>query len=905
MPQCVKWPKSCASIIWLLLLSFSSSALAQGPFIPIDHKGQAVSACIAYVPNLGQIATTDGDPASVTHASYGSHLWLFPGRNDLFSFVIPLISNDSLPNDSMVRIDMELVGELVNTHPFVHMVDPTTWVHNYYLPQCASGIEQVHGYKRVVYENVWPLIDFHLFSNAFGYKFYFVVKPGGDPTNIRLRFHGQEHLQIDVDGALKAILGNKFVRLPQAIVYQQINGQTLSVPFGADYDEVVQDQTIAIHTADFDPQYPLVFDISESFGMMGGGGGGGEGGSPTPEWGTWYSGNGGEVVRDISRYEPLGMAVCGETNSQNFPLSPGNNSFLFGDLDAYYTVFDDQYHQSVSTYYGGDHLDGAVSLAQYGNGIALLGSTRSDPTTMVWSGPTGAFVDNTKESEAVFLATFNAVGQRTWSTLFGPYGLRPVKIVAADQGSLFITGDAGAYCPDYACPILDQTNEPTYASLPICDSTGQGFQQTQFARKFWDFTWPPAGITDGFIAKFNAGRALVWSTLFGGNSYDHITDMAYDKTIGEIFISGHTLSPQGTNPACIAPLPETAGFPWCDLAGAYNQPQGNPGVHHEAAPAAFVACFNSVTCGLKWCTAYKSPQGDAYAQAISIDPVHQLVYIAGVSTATSYGPANGTVPTTAGQLPYNNVVCPFTYPYVSNSNGVNGFIAAFSRETKALLWSSMIGGGIPIDVTSTHGRVYVSCENYSPQSVPLLADPMYVYHSDPLDAATQILGFDVTGQVLGTFWGPDYAYITTAGDDLRLFAAGTAQVLGDWTMYCPPTNDPWCDEIYNGGGDLHCAQLKLNVLQVSIATPVEPSLAPLVVYPDPATTELTITSTILAADHFDILDATGRCALAGRIIWGAGQSKVDLATLRSGIYILRIWRKDDSLEGSAKFILQP
>jgi hypothetical protein len=78
-------------------------------------------------------------------------------------------------------------------------------------------------------------------------------------------------------------------------------------------------------------------------------------------------------------------------------------------------------------------------------------------------------------------------------------------------------------------------------------------------------------------------------------------------------------------------------------------------------------------------------------------------------------------------------------------------------------------------------------------------------------------------------------------------------------------------------------------------------------YPDPATTELTITwmSTNSVADHFEIMDATGRCALADRINWGSGQGRIALTGLRSGIYILRVLRKDGTLEGSAKFVLQP
>jgi hypothetical protein len=46
---------------------------------------------------------------------------------------------------------------------------------------------------------------------------------------------------------------------------------------------------------------------------------------------------------------------------------------------------------------------------------------------------------------------------------------------------------------------------------------------------------------DAFLFKLNDNGTLIWSTLFGGGSYDYARGIAID-TLGDVYISGSTSS---------------------------------------------------------------------------------------------------------------------------------------------------------------------------------------------------------------------------------------------------------------------------------------------------------------------------------------------------------------------------
>ena len=280
-----------------------------------DHKNQTVSQGIAYMPNQGQFGNTDHTQnADIEYASTGNPLQLFLAKGPKMSFVSRIIHEDTTIQDTTYRVDMDFIGEgtygNVPAQPYLE----TDWYHNYYLPQCPDGVTGVNGYGYLVYENVYPFIDVHVLSNAWGFKFYFVVWPGGDPAEIRMRFSGHDGLEVDVVDGLRILLEDRWLRIPQAIAYQLEGGYTIDVPWTVTYEEVTSDLVISMVFDTYDTTKALVFDISEDTPM------GGTPPLPTPEWGTYYNGIGAEVY-NAARTSDGGMVTCG-TNSSGLFLSP-------------------------------------------------------------------------------------------------------------------------------------------------------------------------------------------------------------------------------------------------------------------------------------------------------------------------------------------------------------------------------------------------------------------------------------------------------------------------------------------------------------------------------------------------------------------------------------------------------
>src|SRR5207253_71030 len=70
--------------------------------------------------------------------------------------------------------------------------------------------------------------------------------------------------------------------------------------------------------------------------------------------------------------------------------------------------------------------------------------------------------------------------------------------------------------------------------------------------------------TSGFVTKLDAsGSSLLYSTYFGGSSYDGITRFAVDPT-GNVVFSGYSyFSGFAHDARCLATLPPSAGFQLC------------------------------------------------------------------------------------------------------------------------------------------------------------------------------------------------------------------------------------------------------------------------------------------------------------------------------------------------------
>ena len=250
---------------------------------------------------------------------------------------------------------MDIVG--MNPNAVTSNEEQTEEYFNYYYAHCPEGITNVYGYKKVVYENVYDNIDLIYYSNTKGLKYDFIVKPGGDVSDIKLKYKNADGVYITDEGKIKAT--NPFGEIEIDVLYTyQSDGKSI----GSNY-KIEQDGIISIHTNDYDKTKNLIID---------------------PYLGaTYYGGSGDDEGYSIATDGNDNILVTGYTGSVNFPLqNPGGGTYYQGTIAGSYDVFIIKFNSSGArqwaTYYGGSSADYGYSITTDSNdNILITGETLS------------------------------------------------------------------------------------------------------------------------------------------------------------------------------------------------------------------------------------------------------------------------------------------------------------------------------------------------------------------------------------------------------------------------------------------------------------------------------------------------------------------------------------------------
>ncbi|MCB0534242.1 MAG: hypothetical protein KDD14_18715, partial [Saprospiraceae bacterium] len=158
------------------------------------------------------------------------------------------------------RVDMRLAG--ANPNPTIHREQAAAYYENYYnIPEAPEGILGVRAYEKLRFEQVYPGIDWLLYSNGQGLKYDFVVQPGADPSLIRMDYSWADALKLNPDGSLS--IGTALGELTEAAPVCFQGDQKIPAQF------VLDGNTVSIALAAYDRQQPLVID-------------------PCVVWGTYY-----------------------------------------------------------------------------------------------------------------------------------------------------------------------------------------------------------------------------------------------------------------------------------------------------------------------------------------------------------------------------------------------------------------------------------------------------------------------------------------------------------------------------------------------------------------------------------------------------------------------------------------
>ncbi len=400
----------------------------------------------------------------------------------------PLAAAYEPPRILQTAIRMKL--EDANTSPEVVGLDAQPGVSNYFRGSDRTKWQtNVPHYARVSYKSIYDGVDMVYYSQNGQMEYDFVVRPGGDPSQIRMAFEGAERMQLDQDGNLGLLAGSVRMQHLRPVVYQTIAGKKIAVQ--ARFRAIGQ-KAFGFEVGAWNRQYALVLDPVVAYATFVGGG------SDTDDGLTISTDSAGRAY------------VGGYTASTDFPVTAGAiQSAHAGQVDGYvFRVNASGTALEYSTFIGGNGRDIVYRIKANSAGEAyLLGNSTSNnfPTTA------GVYQTTNIFGTAAYVAKLNSAGnQLIYSTFLGPtwQGL--------DMGL-----DVDASGNVYACGT-------TTGGFP----TTPGAYQSSYA----------GGFFDAWVAKLNStGTALIYATLLGGGGDDILGSLAVDSA-GNAYVQGNTTS---------------------------------------------------------------------------------------------------------------------------------------------------------------------------------------------------------------------------------------------------------------------------------------------------------------------------------------------------------------------------
>jgi hypothetical protein len=548
-------------------------------------------------------------------------------------------------------------------------------------------VEDVKTVGHVVWHNAFKKVDMSWSSNKVGSKLYITLYPGANPDSVIFKFLGSDSLHVDWQGALKAYLSGKWVKLQEAFAYQLIGNNVVPVPWTADWQLLTQANTVKLAFGSYDPAYPLVlmFGIPEAMG------GGGQG--PEPEnmtWSTYVGGNMPDEFAAIDLDAEGNPYVCGYSYSNNFPVNPfisyyppEQQNFL-GTEDMVIMKFDKVDKRILwSTFHGGSNTspypanfhagqDKAQDIAVYKgsnpdlNFAFITGVTLCNdfPVGRHWHAPhafsASAYVqpNNPHNQRSVVAAYKQGDGKLCWSTTHGPnfsgYSEQGISIDVDEDGTLAMGG------------YLRGGSSATITNNPYVTPTGAYTK----------------GNGAGFFVLFNSAYQIQWCTPFGSHGqYDWMHDLMiarrsiapYNKVL---YVTGWAVSP----------IP--GGGPWgsldvvpSPLTNAYYQASSAGGTDAYFARLDIDGSFQ-----LEYSTYWGGngqDRGMSLAKSMRDDGGLD-VFISGNSTSSDLAnyPAMERLPDPGGGVPFRNNL----------SGDSDGLLLRLDDATDQLTWGTLIGG---------------------------------------------------------------------------------------------------------------------------------------------------------------------------------------------------------------------
>lgn len=619
------------SEITLLLCSLFFCNLAISLNITDGHK-KSISHQDGFLENKGQIVDQNGKKRNdvAYSASYNGIKVFF--KNNGFSYEVykPIAKHnndlgsiwdqvsDKIKNTQVQyhRIDIELSGS--NQNSTIVAEQASSDYINFYSEN--KQIHNVKHFKKLTYQEIYPNIDLVYHFTEQGIKYDFVIHPGGDLSSIKLKYNGMNSLKLSSKGdvLLATALGDIRENIPESYTINTDNSKN-KVAIGFNQDG----NTIGFVSSAYDRNQTLVIDpiilwstyygdlnkdecygiakysdssivvsgytssinnIASSGAFQGAYGGGlydafviRFNNLGVRKWATYYGAEGENVGTDVATDGQGNIILVGFTETSTGIPTSGAHQPVFGGgvYDGFVTKFDSLGTRLWSTFYGGNDMDIATTVAADSAGNIVVGGYSASAAAIATSGSHQPVFGG--GSSDGFVVNLNSNGVRQWGTYYGGTDSDEILGIVTDKlmQSVAVTGftksalsiaTAAAHQPalagdqDAFVAVMDGAGLVSWATYyggtdidqgQDIDLNGCSYAISGFTKSTTGIATAGVhqdsltGLEDAFVVKFDTAGVRQWGTYFGGADIDKGYGIKLSPKSGYVAITGFTKSITG------------------------------------------------------------------------------------------------------------------------------------------------------------------------------------------------------------------------------------------------------------------------------------------------------------------------------------------------------------------------
>jgi hypothetical protein len=678
---------------------------------PTDFNGEAPKSNALYYENKGQLVSTTltavPDVKFYTKYTYPLHYI----KNNSSSFVFNKINLDSIANDSLQRIDIDYDRSLTTK------IYPLEKQDNGYLSYfttntTGSKITGVFGNQRLISPNIYANIDLMYSSNQNGIKYYYIVKPGGNPKDIQLTVSGATSFSLNgTTNALSINSSMGSLTFDRPTVYQlsSTNATVAVSGWTADWQTNGASNKYKFNTGAYTTSLTLIIEVDQGNSV-----------SSAPStiqnlnWSTFIGSSSQEQINKVKTDNNNNLFTLGQSYSANFPQGTGIVSVYqggnLGSIDAFICKFSSIGELKWSTFVGGTNNDNLVDIAIHSNGDLYC-------------------VGNTGSSDLIYQKKMGASNDTSFA---GPF-LAPVAEIM-QEGFIFqlkqdgLTNDWLRYYGGSDNDVLtacdmDVNNNFFITGYSLSTNIG-------VVHPTGTYTQANGGAWDGILARFNSSSSITWATYLGSSIQptngpsDYLNDIVLTDGLDggpqDFYVTGFTLGlnyPNVTttsssnytttnsfsNDGVLTRFKNDGKIVWSTCFGGNNDDVGCSLAYgnHKLYVTGMTnsSDFLSINSGSNY---FQSYGGNYDAVLMTVDTANIITHstflggsdddlgwdiIYNTQTGTTY--ISGDCTGSHFPIPVTNPVNTYNQSYAGNADN---FICAFKDNYNSMLWGTYLGG---------------------------------------------------------------------------------------------------------------------------------------------------------------------------------------------------------------------